>query len=109
MVPQALDTGAIVRICRDGGAVRVALFGSMARGDARPDGDVDILVRFGKPTGRLGLVRLERELSEALGRNVDLVTLGAISPYLRDRIEREQHVLFDAVDLDHGVMDSPRN
>ena len=91
-----IDTETIVRICRAGGAVRVAIFGSVARGDAGPDSDVDVLVRFGEPISLLTMVRLERELSEALGREVDLLTEPAISPYLRDRIAREQQVLYDA-------------
>lgn len=96
MSPDGINTETIVRICRANGAVRVAMFGSLARGDATPDSDVDLLVRFGKPIGLLALVRLERELSEALGRDVDLLTEGAVSPYLRERIEREQRVLYDA-------------
>ena len=91
-----IDTDTIVRICRDRGAVRVALFGSAARGDDRPGSDIDLLVRFGEPIGLMALVRLERELAEVLGREVDLVTEAAVSPYLKGRIEREQRVLYDA-------------
>ncbi|MBD3220315.1 hypothetical protein GF314_03655 [bacterium] len=91
-----IDTETIVRICRAGGATQIALFGSVARGEATPDSDVDVLVRFGRPISLLSLVRLERELSEALGRDVDLLTEAAVSPYLRERIEREKKVLFDA-------------
>ena len=57
---------------------------------------MDVLVRLGKPISLLALVRLERELAEALGRDVDLLTEAAVSPYLRERIEREKKVLFDA-------------
>lgn len=91
-----IDTQTIVRICRAGGAIHVALFGSMARDEAGPDSDVDVIVRFGEPISLMALVRLERELSEALGRDVDLLTEAAISPYLRERIVREQKVLYDA-------------
>ncbi|MDY7040081.1 MAG: nucleotidyltransferase domain-containing protein [Chloroflexota bacterium] len=55
--------------------------------------DVDLLVRFSKRKSLLALVRLERELSTALGRKVDLLTEAAISPYLRDRIKREVKVI----------------
>jgi predicted nucleotidyltransferase len=72
------------------------LFGSFGRGDAGPDSDVDLIVEFSGPTGLLALVRLERELTEVLGRSVDLLTEEAISPHLRDRILREQRVIYEA-------------
>ena len=96
MAGHAIDTDTIVRICRAGGAIQVALFGSFARDEAKPDSDVDVLVRFGRPISLLSLVRLERQLSEAIGREVDLLTEAALSPYLRERIEKEKKVLFDA-------------
>ncbi len=49
-----------------------------------------------KPKSLLNLVKLERELSTALQRKVDLLTEMAISPYLRDRILRELKVIYEA-------------
>jgi len=71
------------------GADSLSLFGSVARDEARPDSDVDLLVKFNRPVGLFAYVALERYLSEVLGRPVDLVTPGTIKPRLRDRILRE--------------------
>jgi predicted nucleotidyltransferase len=74
------------------GIKRVALFGSVVRGEDTPKSDVDILVGL-KPRDErppLGLFRwmaLEEELSQTLGRKVDLVTEDGISPYIRPYIE----------------------
>jgi len=67
------------------------VFGSVARGEARPGSDVDILVEFerGAAIGLLGFARLQGALSRVLGCSVDLVTPGAIHPALRERILRE--------------------
>ncbi len=70
------------------------IFGSYARGDQRPDSDLDLLVEFRSPKGLLTLVRIERELSEALGIKVDLLTEQAISPYLIERIKAELKVVY---------------
>jgi uncharacterized protein len=67
----------------------LALFGSIVRGEARSDSDVDILVEFSKPVGLFGFIRLKHRLEEILGRPVDLVTRAALKPQLRDRILQE--------------------
>jgi uncharacterized protein len=67
---------------------RMALFGSWARGDAREDSDVDILVEVDPSIG-LRFVELGDELERALGRRVDLVSRRAIRAELWDRIEPE--------------------
>jgi predicted nucleotidyltransferase len=67
--------------------------GSTARGDATRKSDVDVMARFSKRKSLLDLVRIEREMSDALGRKVDLLTEASISPHLRDRILDEMIVL----------------
>lgn len=74
--------------------VSISIFGSYARGDARPDSDLDLLVEFREPKSLFTLVRIERELSEALGIKADLLTERAISPYLIDRIKAELKVVY---------------
>lgn len=79
---------------------RVAIFGSVVRGEDGPDSDVDILVKLRPPNERphLGLfkwVDLEYELSHKLGRKVDLVSEGGISPYIRPYVDREKVVLYE--------------
>jgi hypothetical protein len=66
------------------------------RGEAAEESDIDLLVKFSKGKSLLTLVRLEREISTALGRKVDLLTEAAISPYLRDRIKRELKVVYES-------------
>ena len=71
------------------GVARLSLFGSFARDEGREDSDVDLLVEFSRPIGLFEFVRLQRELSERLGRRVELVTPAALKPQLRDRILHE--------------------
>ena len=69
----------------------LSVFGSLVRGEAGPDSDVDILVEF-DPEARIGLftfVHLKDVLSEMLGCPVDLVTRDALHPALKDDILKE--------------------
>jgi predicted nucleotidyltransferase len=81
------------------GIKRVAVFGSFARGDDTPGSDIDLLVEIEEPRkipiGFFTWVRLERELSEKLGKNVDLVSNKGLSPYIRPHIEEDLVVLYD--------------
>jgi uncharacterized protein len=72
------------------GVERLALFGSVLRGEARPDSDVDLLVQFarGSKTFDRFLVLCDL-LEERLGRRVELVTSEALSPFLGPRILAE--------------------
>lgn len=74
-------------------AGRIAIFGSRARDDWRPESDLDVLVDFRKTKSLLSLVGIERELTETLGIKVDLLTEKAISPHLLDRIKHELKVI----------------
>lgn len=71
------------------GVTRLALFGSTARDEARPDSDVDILVAFDGPATSEKYFGVQFYLEDALGRPVDLVTEKAMRPELRPYIERE--------------------
>jgi predicted nucleotidyltransferase len=85
----------ILDILQPSGAQRVSIYGSVARGEDTSDSDLDILVKFREPVGLFALARLRRILSERLHREVDLVTEGALSPYIRPTIEREKIVIYE--------------
>ena len=75
------------------GAVKIGVFGSYARNEARADSDLDLMVWFEEQKSLLGMIRMERELSELLGIKIDLLTEQAVSPYLIDRIKKELKVI----------------
>ncbi len=85
-IPQA----EIEDFCRRNHISRLALFGSVLREDFTDKSDVDVLVEF-EPghTPGLAFFSMQRELSELLGRTVDLNTLGFLSPYFRDEVLAE--------------------
>ena len=80
---------AILRIAADHGARNVRVFGSAARGTSSETSDIDLLVAMEPGRTLLDLVALNQDLEDALGRSVDVVTEGGLSPYLRDRILAE--------------------
>ena len=83
-----VDHDRIAEFCRRHHIRRLALFGSVLRDDFRPDSDVDVLVDFepGKEPGLIGLAGMEIELSEALGRQVDIRTPADLSDLFRDKV-----------------------
>ena len=80
----------VVPALRRHGVVRAALFGSIVRGEAREDSDVDFLVEFEGGKSLFDLVELQFELEELLGRKADVVTYAGLHKRIRDRVLREQ-------------------
>lgn len=89
------DTNKLIDICRKNGVAMVAVFGSQARGESNGQSDIDLLVRFATRKSLLAVIGLERQLSDALERKVDLLTEAALSPYLRERILDDLQVIYE--------------
>jgi uncharacterized protein len=92
-----MPTERIAAFCRQNGIRRLALFGSILRDDFGPESDIDVLVEF-QPGVRVGLsfFRIQDELSEILGRRVDLNTAGFLSAQFRDDVITEAEPVYVA-------------
>ncbi|MEW6109236.1 MAG: nucleotidyltransferase family protein [Nitrospirota bacterium] len=86
----------IAEFCRRNHIRKLSLFGSVLHGDFRPDSDIDLLVEFNPAhiPGLFKLARMERELSEIIGKKVDLRTKQELSKYFRDKVLSEAEVQY---------------
>jgi len=94
--PEALVEAAapvLRRIAEESGYGRLAVFGSVARGEARQDSDIDLLVESPEGTSSFGFIRFKELLERVLGRQIDLVDYGGLKPKLDDDIRREAVLL----------------
>jgi hypothetical protein len=76
---------------RNAGIVRLSVFGSTARGDCRPDSDIDLLAAFDE-SRRISLLQvagIELQLSKLLGKEVDLIEEGTLKPRVQRSVESE--------------------
>jgi len=87
----------IADFCRRNHIRKFAFFGSVLRDDFGPDSDIDALVELepGAPIGLFEMAEMEIELSEMIGRKVDLQTPQDISRYFRDKVVAEAEVLYE--------------
>lgn len=92
-----VDRARLAEVCECYGVTELAVFGSVARGEARPDSDLDLLYVLA-PGRHLGfsINRLEDELSELFGRPVDLVSKAALHRAMRDEVLAEARALYAA-------------
>lgn len=92
-----VDEGRLRDVCNRYGVARLDVFGSIGRGEAHPDSDVDILYEL-QPGARLGwrIEDLADELSAIFGRRVDLVSRNALHERLRDSVLSEARPLYAA-------------
>jgi predicted nucleotidyltransferase len=94
----AIDKAVIADFCRRWQVTELAVFGSVLTDRFRPDSDVDVLVTF-DPSAKIGLldlVTMKDELSDMLGRPVDLGEKRSLKPLVRDEVLATSEVLFAA-------------
>lgn len=90
-----IDAAQLAEVCERYGLAELSVFGSVARGDAGPESDVDLLFVLA-PDARLGFAvfDLEDELVEIIGRPVDLLSKDSIHRLIRDEVLAEAKVLY---------------
>ena len=96
--PIELDEGRLAETCRRYGVRELSVFGSAARGDLRPDSDIDLLVEF-LPEAEPGLLDhagLMLDLSALLDRKVDLVSKNGLKPLIRESVSQDARRLYAA-------------
>jgi predicted nucleotidyltransferase len=94
--PQVLvdAAGPVLRaLAADRGYSRLAVFGSVARGTARPDSDIDLIVESPPGTSSFEFLRFKQLIEQVLGREVDLIDYGGLKPRIDDDIRREAVLL----------------
>ncbi len=93
-----IDRNRLAGFCQERGIRRLAFFGSVLRPDFRPDSDVDVLVEFepGRTPDLFTMAEMQLDLSELLGRRVDLRTPRDLSRYFRDDVVQSAEVQYVA-------------
>jgi len=82
-------------LCIETGIDRLCVFGSVARGEDTKLSDIDLIARFGKPVGLMGLIDIERRMKELLDRPVDLGTEASLHPLIRERVEKDLKIIYE--------------
>ncbi|MEK7627474.1 MAG: nucleotidyltransferase family protein [Patescibacteria group bacterium] len=85
----------ILPILKEYGVKRAAIFGSVSRGDNKPESDIDIMISLGKPIGMFAYMSLIREMENKLGRKVDLVTENSINKFVRPYIQPDLKIIYE--------------
>ena len=93
-----VDDAKLADLCRKYSVRELSFFGSAARGEVRPDSDIDMLVEFLADAGTdlVDYAGLMLDLSELLGRKVDLVSKNGLKPLIRDSVLEEARLLYAA-------------
>jgi len=84
------DKKELIKILKKNDVEKAGLFGSYARGDAREDSDIDILIKFRGRKSLLDLAGLKIDLEEKLKKKVDVITYDSIHPLIKENILKEQ-------------------
>lgn len=80
----------IIPILKKHNVIKAGIFGSVVRGEAKENSDIDILVEIPKEKSLVDIIKLENELKEKLKRNVDVIEYSSVHPLLKERVFKEE-------------------
>lgn len=89
-----IDFKQIIPLLEKNGVQYAGLFGSRARGEERPDSDIDLLVKFKQPIGLFDFAGLQIDLSDILKQKVDLVTEAGLSRHIKPYVMKDLKVFY---------------
>ncbi len=93
MTIEELQTKA-VPVLRENGVEYAAVFGSVARGEERPESDVDLLVRYTITPSLITHIGVAQDLEDILGKKVDLIIERSLSKYVAPRVKKDLRILY---------------
>jgi predicted nucleotidyltransferase len=95
---QKISQNKLAEFCRKNHIKKLSVFGSAIRGQLGPDSDIDLLVEFEKDhtPGLFSIIKMEMELTEMLGKKVDLRTPEDLSQYFRDEVVQNAKLQYQA-------------
>jgi len=95
---QKISKEKLADFCKRNNITKLSVFGSFIRGQLQPDSDIDLLVEFdrGLTPGLFSIIRMEMELTEIIGRKVDLRTPEDLSRYFREEVMRDAKLQYQA-------------
>lgn len=95
-MPVEIDREKLADVAKKRGIAYLALFGSVARGDATSQSDVDLAIRFIHPVSLFDYVDAQLEMEQILGHSVDLIPVDDVYPFVRDSMNADLVVLYEA-------------
>jgi predicted nucleotidyltransferase len=98
LLQQKISVEKLAEFCRKNHIKKLSVFGSAIKGLLRPDSDIDLLVEFEQnhTPGLFSIIKMEIELTEALGRKVDMRTVEDLSQYFRNEVTRNAELQYQS-------------
>lgn len=85
----------IISFLKKHGAIKIGIFGSTARGEERPDSDIDILVEFSETKSLFEFIGIGLDLGDILGKKIDLFTEKNLRPSIKNSVMEDLVVIYD--------------
>ena len=98
LLEEKISKEKLADFCKNNNIRKLSVFGSFVRGELQPESDIDILVEFkpGLTPGLFSIIKMEMELTELIGRKVDLRTAEDLSKYFRDEVLQNAKLQYQA-------------